>query len=76
MPPTSGQNPMRVSGMASFDRSVTTRSDAWPARPMPPPMVMPSASTTMGLRYSAMRAFTLYSARKNAAAPSGSPEPI
>ena len=26
VPPTSGVNPMRVSGMASFDRSVTTRS--------------------------------------------------
>ncbi len=73
MPPTSGVKPMRVSGIASFDRSVTMRIAAWPARPMPPPIVMPSANATIGFGYSAMRALRAYSSRKNAPVSSGSP---
>ena len=67
---------MRVSGIASFDRSVTTRMAAWPARPMPPPIVMPSANTTIGFGYSAMRAFSAYSSRKKCPVASGSPAVI
>ena len=76
MPPTSGVKPMRVSGIASFDRSVTMRIAAWPASPMPPPIVMPSASATIGFGYSAMRAFRAYSARKKTPVVSASPPTI
>ena len=73
VPPTSGVKPMRVSGIASFERSVTMRIAACPARPMPPPIVMPSAIATMGFGYSAMRALSAYSARKNTPVSSASP---
>jgi hypothetical protein len=39
---------MRVSGIATRDRSVTMRMAACPARPMPPPIVMPSMIATTG----------------------------
>ena len=59
---------MRVSGIATRERSVTTRMAAWPARPMPPPMVMPSMIATTGLGYRAIIASRRYSARKNSRA--------
>ena len=70
-PPTSGVKPIRVSGIASIDRSVTMRCEAWPARPIPPPIVIPSANATIGCRYSAIRALRAYSARKKASTCSG-----
>lgn len=47
-PPTSGAMPIRTSGIASSLVSVTTRSSAWPVRPMPPPIVMPCMTPTTG----------------------------
>ena len=49
MPPTSGANPMPTSGMATADRSVTTRWLPWAEMPTPPPMTMPSMTGTIGL---------------------------
>lgn len=46
--PTSGNRPMRVSGIAILLRSVATRSAAPCASPIPPPIVMPSISATTG----------------------------
>mmetsp|Transcript_59273 Transcript_59273/g.139931 ORF Transcript_59273/g.139931 Transcript_59273/m.139931 type:complete len:212 (+) Transcript_59273:134-769(+) len=45
-PPTSGNRPMPVSGIASLERSLSTRSLAPWLMPMPPPMTMPSISAT------------------------------
>lgn len=42
LPPTSGTRPILVSGMATTERSVTTRTAPWAETPTPPPMVMPS----------------------------------
>ena len=67
---------MRVSGIASCERSVTIRSGAWPASPMPPPIVMPSAKATKGLGNSAMRALRAYSSRKNTADSSAAPATV
>ena len=51
-PPTSGNRPMLVSGMAILVRSVTMRSRAPWLSPMPPPITMPSMKATIGFSYS------------------------
>ncbi|SLI74065.1 Uncharacterised protein [Mycobacteroides abscessus subsp. abscessus] len=40
---------MPTSGMPTLERSVTMRWLPWPDRPTPPPMTMPSMTTTYGL---------------------------
>lgn len=45
-PPTSGTNPIPVSGIAILDRSVTIRTEPWAERPTPPPITMPSMTAT------------------------------
>ncbi len=60
-PPTSGCMPMPTSGIASRDRSVTTRTDACAEIPIPPPMTRPSMIATIGFGYAAMVAFNRYS---------------
>ena len=68
--PTSGEMPMAHSGMASKDRSVTTRNFAAQAKPRPKPMVMPSIKAITGtpscLRVWAV--FTWFSLSKRASA--------
>ncbi len=63
-PPTSGNRPMLVSGMASLACSVTMRIEAPCARPMPPPIVMPSISTIVGLPKVWTRWLSAYSSLK------------
>ena len=48
VPPTSGTNPMPTSGMPIFDRSVTMRVLPCAEMPTPPPITMPSITTTYG----------------------------
>ncbi len=64
---------MRVSGIATRERSVTTRIAACPARPMPPPIVMPSMMATTGFGYRAIIASSRYSERKNSRASAALP---
>ncbi len=48
VPPTSGTKPIPVSGMATFDRSVTIRTLPCAETPTPPPITMPSMTATYG----------------------------
>ena len=48
VPPTSGKKPMRVSGIATRVRGPAMRRLAPWARPMPPPIAMPSITATTG----------------------------
>ena len=52
MPPTSGTNPMVVSGMPVRVRSVTIRTEPCAEIPTPPPRTSPSMNATYGLGYS------------------------
>lgn len=64
VPPTSGTKPIAVSGIATRERSVTTRTSPWADTPTPPPITMPSMSATYGLGKRAMRALSRYSSRQ------------
>lgn len=64
MPPTSGTNPIPVSGMATRERSVTTRTSPWADTPTPPPMTMPSMRATYGFGNRAILALRRYSSRQ------------
>ena len=46
--PTSGKNPMPTSGIATDERSVTTRCAACAEMPTPPPITTPSITATIG----------------------------
>ncbi len=48
-PPTSGNRPIPLSGMAKVVRSVATRNRQGRERPTPPPMVIPSMKAMRGL---------------------------
>lgn len=67
--PTSGKSPMRVSGIAIFVESVTTRSP--PVRlaacemPIPPPITTPCISAIYGFGYVKIAWFSAYSSMKN-----------
>ena len=47
--PGAVRKPMPTSGIATCDRSVTTRTCAWAEMPTPPPKTMPSMNATTGL---------------------------
>ncbi len=64
-PPTSGNRPMPLSGMAKRVFSVATRYLHGSAIPTPPPMVMPSMNATIGLPYSNIWWLSRYSSWKN-----------
>ncbi|CAH0310517.1 hypothetical protein SRABI128_04496 [Microbacterium sp. Bi128] len=69
VPPTSGTNPIVVSGMPVRVRSVTIRTEPWAEIPTPPPKTSPSMNATYGLGYSEMSRFSRYStAQKSAVA--------
>ncbi|MCY1225937.1 hypothetical protein D9M72_381500 [compost metagenome] len=67
VPPTSGTNPMVVSGMPVRVRSVTIRTEPCAEIPTPPPSTRPSMKATYGLGYPAISAFSLYSVRQKSA---------
>src|SRR6478735_4090358 len=73
--PTSGKKPIALSGIATRDRSVTTRSDPHADSPRPPPMTIPSIRATKCLGNLAIAASRAYSRAQNRAG-SSSPDRI
>ena len=55
LPPTSGKNPIVVSGMANTVFSVAILKGACRDKPTPPPMVMPSMYAIYGFLYVAIK---------------------
>ena len=73
VPPTSGKNPMLVSGIAIIVRSVTMRTLPCAETPTPPPITTPSMNATYGFGKRAIAALSRYSSRQNVAGLSVSP---
>ena len=68
LPPTSGNRPMPISGIARRVASVTTRCDAPTIRPTPPPITMPWPHTRNGFGKVWIRWSSSYSSLKKASA--------
>jgi len=63
LPPTSGNSPIPVSGMAKDVVSSATRWLPWTETPTPPPITMPEISATYGLGKRLIAASRRYSSR-------------